>query len=66
VDHLGLGLGMDPAPAPDAFAVPIYEPIFCINTYGQPPWKVLFPANDVLQYVPYEVHYLFGVKDQTQ
>ena len=45
--RLGWGLGMDPAPSLDAFAVPIYEPIFSINTYGQPPRKGVFPANDV-------------------
>ena len=51
---------MDPAPSRDAFAVPIYEPIYSVNAYGQPPWKGVFPAYDVLHHVQYEVHYLLG------
>ena len=53
---------MDPALDPDASALSIYEPIFSTNSYGQPPWEALFPANDVLHYVQYEAHCLLGTR----
>ena len=52
---------MNPSRGLDAFALPIYEPIFLINTYGQLLWKALFSPHDALQPVQYEAHYLFGM-----
>jgi hypothetical protein len=51
---------MNPSRGLDAFSLPIYEPIFPINTCGQPLWKALFSLYDALQHVQYEAHYLLG------
>ena len=51
--------GMNPSRGLDAFALPIYEPIFLINAYGQSLWKALFSSHDAMQRVQYEAHYLF-------
>src|ERR1039458_3057336 len=51
---------LNPSRDLDAFALPIYEPIFLINTYGQSLWKALFSPHDARYCVQYEAHYLFG------
>jgi hypothetical protein len=50
---------MNPSRGPDALPLPIYEPIFIINCYGQSLWQALFSPHDVFYYAQYEVHYLF-------
>jgi hypothetical protein len=64
--HMGVDLrarnispGMNPSWGLDAFALPIYEPIFLINAYGQSLWRASFSPHDALQDVQYEAHYLF-------
>jgi hypothetical protein len=51
---------MNPSRGRDAFALPIYEAIFLINTYGQSLWKALFSPHDARYCVQYEAHYLLG------
>jgi hypothetical protein len=52
---------MNPSRGLDAFAFPIYGPIFLIKLYGQPLWKALFSSCDASQSIQYEVHYLLGM-----
>jgi hypothetical protein len=62
VDLRGRNLspGMNPSRGLDAFALPIYEPILLINTYGQPLWKTLFSPYDASQGIQYGAHYLLS------
>src|ERR1035437_4880055 len=41
---------MNPSRGLDAFAFPIYGPIFLINPYGQPLWQALFGSSE--KYLP--------------
>src|ERR1035437_9598827 len=50
---------MNPSPGPDALPLPIYEPIFIINCYGQLLWQALLSPYDGFYYAQYEAHYLF-------
>lgn len=45
---LSFGFGMNPSRDLDAFAFPIYCPIFLKNPYGQPLWQALFSPHDAL------------------
>src|ERR1035437_9919534 len=51
---------MNPSRGLDAFALPIYEPIYLINTYGQSLWKALFSPHEARYCVQYEAHYWLG------
>ena len=51
---------MNPSPGPDALPLPIYEPIFIINCYGQSLWQALFSPYDGFYYAQYEAHYLLA------
>jgi hypothetical protein len=51
---------MNPSRGPDTLPLPIYEPIFIINCYGQSLWQALFSPYDGFYYAQYEAHYLLG------
>ena len=51
---------MNPSRGPDALPLPIYEPIFIINCYGQSLWQALFSPYDGFYYAQYEAHYLLA------
>jgi hypothetical protein len=49
LQQLELPIRNNPSRGRDAFLLPIYEPIFLINTYGRSLWKVSFSPHDALQ-----------------